>query len=85
MFEYGSRHLRDAGAILRLNYASEMRYGMLWTLLARSRHGDPIDLTGYSTRSGRATRTRWPGIAGTRHVATVILNMTGPEQLQVRT
>ena len=45
MFEHFSRTHGTPVAILRLNYAVEMRYGVLVDLARRVPAGEPIDLT----------------------------------------
>jgi nucleoside-diphosphate-sugar epimerase len=45
MFAYFSRLNNTAGRIIRLNYAIDMRYGVLHDIAARVLAGEPIDLT----------------------------------------
>src|SRR5437588_2515678 len=45
MFQYFSRLLGTPGRIIRLNYAIDMRYGVLHDVAARVLAGTPIDLT----------------------------------------
>src|SRR3954452_16090850 len=45
MFRYFSRTRATPGRIIRLNYAIDMRYGVLHDIAARVRAGEPIDLT----------------------------------------
>jgi len=45
IYEHFSRELNIPMAILRLNYATEMRYGVLVDLAQRIRDGAPIDLS----------------------------------------
>jgi nucleoside-diphosphate-sugar epimerase len=86
MFEYFSRAQTAPVVLLRLNYAVEMRYGVLVDLAARIVRGDPIDLAmGY-------VNVIWQGdanamaISALRHTATppVIVNVAGAEELSVR-
>jgi nucleoside-diphosphate-sugar epimerase len=73
-------------AILRLNYAVEMRYGVFVDLARRILEGQPIDLT-----TGHVNAI-WQGDAvavalrALEHVASppLVLNLTGPEMLSVR-
>lgn len=86
LFEHASVHDGTPVAIVRLNYAVDLRYGVLVDLAARVRDGEPIDLAmGY-------VNTIWQGDAGRialealRHAASppYVVNVTGPERLAVR-
>ncbi len=86
MFEHFSSTLNIPIAIVRLNYACEMRYGVLVDLAQKIQAGQEIDLgMGW-------LNTLWQGDANSYtlqcfdHVATppFYLNMTGPELLNVR-
>lgn len=86
MFEYFSARSGTRVAILRLNYAVEMRYGVLVDLAQRIASGASIDLAmGY-------VNVIWQGdanamaIAALAHAASpaLILNVAGPEELSVR-
>ena len=86
IFEHFSRTLSIPTALIRLNYATEMRYGVLVDIGERVRDGLPIDL------STGAFNVVWQGDANAmalqcfEHVATPpwIVNLTGPEVLNVR-
>ena len=86
MFEYFSRAERIPTAILRLNYACELRYGVLVDLARKVWAGEMVDL------SMGHLNTIWQGDANAMtlrafdHVATPprAINMTGPERLSVR-
>jgi nucleoside-diphosphate-sugar epimerase len=87
MFEYFSETLGTPGVILRLNYAVEMRYGILYDLARRVAAGESIDLTmGYFNAI-------WQGDANAMALASLahatspplVLNVAGPEELSVRT
>jgi nucleoside-diphosphate-sugar epimerase len=86
MFEHFSSRLGTPGRIVRLNYAIDMRYGVLHDIAAKVRDGVEIDLTmGHVNviwqRDANAaalrclTRTTQP---------TTPINVTGPETLSVR-
>src|SRR5438128_410492 len=86
MYEYFSRRCSMPMALLRLNYATEMRYGVLVDVALRVLRGEPVDLTmGY-------LNALWQGDANAMalsalgHVASppLILNFAGPELLSVR-
>jgi len=86
MFEYFSSAFDIPVAILRLNYATEMRYGVLVDLARRIWKREPVDVTmGYFN-------TIWQGdanamaLAALDHVATppLIVNIAGPEEVSVR-
>lgn len=73
-------------AILRLNYATEMRYGVLVDLARRVSRREPVDVTmGYFN-------TIWQGdanamaLASLTHASTpaAIVNIAGPEEVSVR-
>ncbi len=84
--EHLSRTLGTSAAIIRLNYAVEMRYGVLLDLGRKVLAGEPIDLTmGYFN-------VIWQGDANAQalqafeHVGIppFVLNVAGPEILSVR-
>ena len=86
MFEYFSRLLNIPLAIVRLNYACELRYGVLVDLAQRIVRGEPVEL-----EMGHFN-VLWQGDANAMalralaHVSTPpwIVNVTGPEVLSVR-
>lgn len=86
MFEYFSAAFGTAVAILRLNYATEMRYGVLVDLARRISQREPIDVTmGYFN-------VIWQGdanamaLAALAHAAAppLIVNIAGTEETSVR-
>jgi nucleoside-diphosphate-sugar epimerase len=86
MFEYFSRCHGIPVAILRLNYATEMRYGLLIDLAERILRHEPIDLTmGYFN-------VIWQADANAMALASfaqttsppLIVNVAGAEELSVR-
>ncbi len=86
MFEYISRAYGTPVVILRLNYANELRYGVLLDIGQRVFERRPVDL-----RMG-AVNVIWQGDANSicmRSLAhaqspPLILNLTGPECVSVR-
>ena len=86
VFEYFSRALALPVVLLRLNYACELRYGVLVDIALQVWHEQPVDLAmGY-------LNTLWQGDANAmalqafQHVLAPprILNLTGMETLSVR-
>jgi nucleoside-diphosphate-sugar epimerase len=87
IFEYFSQTNRTPMTILRLNYATELRYGVLGDIARKVYSGEPIDL-----RMGYFNAI-WQGDANAMSLQTFdhvtsppqILNLAGPELLNVRT
>jgi nucleoside-diphosphate-sugar epimerase len=86
MFEHFSRTFGTKTALIRLNYAVEMRYGVLVDIGRRVAAGEVVDLT------VGAANVIWQGDANAMslkafdHVSSppFLLNVSGPEQLSVR-
>ena len=86
LFEHASRSRGTRLAILRLNYATEMRYGLLVDLARKVAAGEPIDLT-----MGHAN-VIWQGDANAMAIASLahassppyVVNLAGPDELKVR-
>jgi nucleoside-diphosphate-sugar epimerase len=86
LFEYFSRAHGTPVAILRLNYASEMRYGVLVDLARRVLRREPIDLTmGYFNVIWQADANAMALVA-LAHTSSppLIVNLAGAEELSVR-
>jgi nucleoside-diphosphate-sugar epimerase len=86
IFEHFSRALGTPTVLVRLNYAAEMRYGVVADLARRVRSGEPVDVTmGYFN-------VIWQGDANAMALALIdraaspalIANVAGPEELSVR-
>ena len=86
MFQYFSRKCATSGRIIRLNYAIDMRYGVLHDVASRVLAGTPINLaTGY-------VNVIWQGDANAMvlrafshcTVPTSPLNVSGPETVSIR-
>jgi nucleoside-diphosphate-sugar epimerase len=86
MFEHFSTTHGLRTAILRLNYAVEMRYGVLVDLARRVLANETIDVTmGYFNAIWQADANAM-ALASLAHAATppLVLNIAGPEELSVR-
>ena len=86
MFTYGSVQFGTPVTLLRLNYANELRYGVLVDIATKVRDGVPVDVSmGY-------VNIVWQGYAnsvcfqslGAASTPPLVLNLTGPEKLSVR-
>jgi uncharacterized protein YbjT (DUF2867 family) len=86
IFEYGAHRHGTPLALIRLNYAVELRYGVLVDIALKVLHGEPVDVT-----MGRFNCI-WQGDANEfilRALASVqsppaVLNLTGPRLWSVR-
>jgi nucleoside-diphosphate-sugar epimerase len=86
IFEHFSRANKTKMTILRLNYASEVRYGVLLDVAQRVQAGQPVSLSmGY-------LNTIWQADASAMTLESLryadsppnVINITGPELLSVR-
>jgi nucleoside-diphosphate-sugar epimerase len=86
MFQHFSQRFGTPVTLIRLNYANELRYGILVDLTLKILHGDPIDVT------MGAVNLIWQGDANNYIIRALaiaqsppaILNVTGPQTLHVR-
>jgi nucleoside-diphosphate-sugar epimerase len=86
IYEYFSRTAGTPVSILRLNYACELRYGVLVDLARQILAGEPIDL------SMGAVNVIWQGDANAMTLQSLthatsppfVVNIAGPETLSVR-
>ncbi len=86
MFQHFSQRFGTPVTLIRLNYANELRYGILVDLTLKVLHGEPIDVT------MGAVNLIWQGDANNYIIRALslaksppaILNVTGPQTLHVR-
>ena len=86
LFEYFSNTAGIPVTILRLNYATEMRYGVLVDLARRVSRREPVDVTmGYFNTIWQADANAM-ALAALTHASSPasIVNLAGPEEISVR-
>jgi len=86
LFEHGSRTYSIPMALLRLNYATEMRYGVLVDLALSVQAERPIDVTMGNLNAIWQADANAMALQAFGHLASppTVLNLAGPEQLSVR-
>jgi hypothetical protein len=86
LFVYGSRTFGTPAALLRLNYAAELRYGVLLDLALRVRQGEPVELAMGCFNALWQADANAMALCAFAHVASppFVVNLAGPETLSVR-
>ena len=86
VLEYCSQRYETPMLLVRLNYAVEMRYGVIWDIAQAVHDGEPVDVTmGYLNAiwQGDVNAATLRMLEHTTQPASPI-NLTGPELLSVR-
>jgi nucleoside-diphosphate-sugar epimerase len=86
LFDYFSQTNDIPMSLLRLNYATEMRYGVLVDIAQRVRQGQPVDVTMGHVNALWQADANAMALASFAHVRTppTVFNLAGPEVLNVR-
>lgn len=86
LFEHFSRENDIPMSLLRLNYATEMRYGVLVDLAQQVRQGLPVNVTMGHVNALWQADANAMALASFAQVSTppTVLNLAGPELLSVR-
>lgn len=85
-FEHASHRFGTRTVALRLNYAIDLRYGVLCDVARRVLAGEPIDLaTGHVNVIWQGDANAWAlGALSLASAPMAVLNVTGPETVSVR-
>ncbi len=86
IYEYCSRTHAIPMALLRLNYATEMRYGVLVDIAQRVWAGQPVDVTTGCLNAIWQADANAAALSAFAHLSAppTVLNIAGPEILSVR-
>lgn len=86
IFTYAARKNGTPLLLYRLNYAIDLRYGVLLDIAQKVWRGEPVDVTmGYANVVWQRDANAW-AIQGLTHAASppAVLNATGPETVSIR-
>ena len=86
IFEYAAKHYGAKVLLFRLNYAVDLRYGVLYDIAERIRNGEPVSLhvPAFNCVWQRYVNAAAIGALTMTSSAVEILNVTGPEQYSTR-
>lgn len=86
MFEYGAKAFGTSVSVFRLNYAIDLRYGVIYDIANKIMTGTPIDLTTPSFNCIWQADANAAAIRLLLHAAPEVftLNVTGPENASVK-
>ncbi len=86
MFQWFSESLGIPTAIVRLNYATELRYGVLVDIARKVFHGDPVDISmsRFNTIWQRDANAMILQLLGETRSPAEIFNVTGPTHLRTK-
>jgi hypothetical protein len=86
LYEYFSRTLATPTALVRLNYANELRYGVLVDVAHKVQRGEPVEVTMGHVNALWQGDANAMALCSLAHVAAPprLLNLAGPELLSVR-
>ena len=86
MFQHFSQELEIPTALIRLNYATELRYGVLVDIACRVRDGEPVDISmsHFNTIWQRDANAMILQLLAETRCPAEVFNVTGPTHLRTR-